>query len=610
MKVLTPKVQTKHQKQRYLSSLIGAVLLSNWMLPALADGLAAGTPIDNTAYGSFESPAAVGTPIRIESNTVTITIKEIAGITVTTPNAPKEAPSGATDPTPGAGQGDGIIGVNDVVYFNYRITNTGNNATQFFIPGVPQSVTNGTFDATKYGRIKIVGYAPNGTAPVTPLNIFVPTAGATTGSLSAGGDNNGSIPAGGYIDIQVPVKINSALAVGSQVSVVMGDTPTVGDQNIAYDNMPSGKDIYTVDNNDANDDFPGIPIPEREASARQNTTIGLASLDYGDAPDTGGATGPGNYLTTPGRGPSHVIKAGLYLGTGVDAETEAFQDNTIPPLEDNGVKLVGGTQTTLQNESLTSGQSYTLEVTVVGSGYLSAWIDFNQNGVFEDSEKVSPGNVLLASGTVAVPFSVPTGASGGVTYARFRYSSAVGLTSTSAASDGEVEDYKINLIARNPALKLVKRITKVGTTIFNTFNDGPGSDDNAFNWPTNYPNGAITADAEPGQEVEYTIYFLSDGNTPVNNVRLCDLIPDNTTYKPGSLKLSQGGVERALTDIDTDADAGYSFDSSVTPVPPSCQGTNDNGGVYVTIPGPLNNATASGIPASSYGYIRFTVTVK
>ena len=40
---------------------------------------------------------------------------------------------------------------------------------------------------------------------------------------------------------------------------------------------------------------------------------------------------------------------------------------------------------------------------------------------------------------------MPAGATLGVTYARFRLSTAGGLTPTGAAADGEVEDFRVTL---------------------------------------------------------------------------------------------------------------------------------------------------------------------
>jgi uncharacterized repeat protein (TIGR01451 family) len=372
----------------------------------------------------------------------------------------------------------------------------------------------------------------------------------------------------------------------------------------------AGNDVYTQDNpGTANGDLAGAPAFEREASSSQSTPVGTANLDYGDAPDAAAGTATGDYETAPGRGPSHVVGS-IFLGTGVDAETTFSQDDGPPP-EDNGVALnTGGGPVSLHTQSLIAGQAYTLNITTAGTGRISGWIDFNRDGDFTDSGEQIATDVSSNGGVQPLTFTVPLGATAGSTYARFRYSSQTGLTSTSAAPDGEVEDYNIELVAASPALRLVKRVTSIGGTAITAINNDPGDvNDDSTNWPAGYLQGSFSGStAAPDALVDYTIYFLSDGNTPINQLRLCDLIPDNTTYEPGSLRISQGGAAlTTLTDATGD-DAGESFNSLAVITPP-CSGTNTDGGIRVTVPGTLTNATGPGAPTSSYGLIRFTVRV-
>ena len=592
-------------KQYYLRSLVGAVLLSTWMLPALADGTAAGTTIDNTAYGSFESPADPGNAIPVESNTVTITVAEIAGIDVTAETA-TEAPGGVANAGPS--QGDGVISSEDVVYFTYRITNIGNDQTQFFIPDLPASVTNGTAN----GPIEIVGY--NDGTTTTDVNFPVPSGGAASGTF--GLPNGGSVPVDGYIEVRVPVKADAGLVAGTdQITVVLGNTPTAADQNVPF--TPGGEfagnnDVFTQDNAGTNNgDLDGSPDPEREASDSLTVGLGAPNLDYGDAPDISPAEATDDYQSEPGRGPSHVVDGVTFLGSGVDAENVAFDDG---PGEDDGVVLDDGSATppTLHGQSVIPGQDIELDVTTAGTGVLNAWIDFNRDGVFDPSEQVAT-DAAPTGNLVTITSTVPFSAVAGDTYARFRYSSATGLGPNDAAPDGEVEDYQITIVGAAPDVKLVKRVTRIGTTDITTVVDDAGDpdDDALVNWPAGYLQGDIDASAEPFEEVDYTIYFLSDGNSAAANVRLCDLVPENTTYVADSLELSQGGVNGGtpapLTDATGD-DAGEAIAPGAATIAP-CQGINNDGGVYVTVPGNLPNATAPGTPDGSYGFIRFTVRV-
>ena len=605
MNIVASKDKKKWQ-QRYLRPLVGAALLSIWMLPAFAEGTAAGETIDNTAYGSFESPADPGTAIPVESNTVTITVTEIAGIDVSAQDA-TEAPSGVDNAGPG--QGDNVISSDDVVYFTYRITNIGNDQTQFFIPDSPASVTNGAFNATTTGPIEIIGY--NDGTTTTALSVPVPGGGATTGTLIPA-SNGGSVPVDGYIDVRIPIKANSGLVPGTDLlTVVLGNTPSAADQNVPFvagGEFAGNNDVFTQDNPGTdNGDIAGSPDPEREASDSLTVGLGAPNLDYGDAPDISPGEGQDDYQTEPGRGPSHVVDGVTFLGTGVDAENTAFADG---PTEDDGVVLDDGTPATLHGESVTAGDAFELDVTTAGTGVLNAWIDFNRDGDFDDPGEQVATDASPTGNLVTINSTVPFSAVAGDTYARFRYSSDTGLSPNDAASDGEVEDYQITIVGAAPQVRLVKRVTRVDSNIITNVIDDPTDpdDDASVNWPAGYLEGDIAASAEPSQEIDYTIYFLSDGNSAAANVLLCDLVPDDTAYVPNTLQISQGGAAAtSLTDA-ADGDAGESFDDAAALIAP-CQGTNTDGGVYVTVPGNLPNATAPGTPNASYGYIRFTVQV-
>lgn len=617
----TTREMTKNWKRYYLRPLVGLALLSVTcsVLPVLAAGTPAGLTIDNTANGSFENPNDPGTAIPVNSNTVTLTVSEIAGIDVTRVGA-TEAPFGVANSGPG--QGDGAISSDDVVYFEYTITNIGNDPTQFFIPGAPSNVINGDFNIANIGPIEIIEY-DDGINPPVPLNVAVPAGGDTTGNLIPA-QNGGSLPVktptgSESITVRVPIKVNSDLDVNTDtVTVVLGNTNnTDGDGNTFADvnsqNTPytdggefgtpaPGTDVFTVDNTGtANNDASGnSPDPEREASDVIVTPLGTPNVDYGDAPDADGPTAEGNYETLPGRGPSHIVDNTNFLGDVVDADG-AFQDGG----EDDGVEQGG---TVLEGQTFELGQTITLDVeTSNGSaGFLNAWIDFNRDGDFDDPGEQVATNAQPTADKITINTTVPLDATEGTTYARFRYSTAQNLNPTGSAPDGEVEDYSI-ILNSTPEMRLVKRITRVGATDFDTFvDDGTAdNDDNSPNWPVDYLEGQVNTDAEPGEEVEYTIYFMSDGNTPINNIRLCDLIPENTTYVANSLFINLSGAasDTLLTDA-ADADAGESFNANA---PAPCL-TPNNGGVFVEIPGPLDNATGPATP-DSYGYIRFTVVV-
>ncbi len=97
--------------------------------------------------------------------------------------------------------------------------------------------------------------------------------------------------------------------------------------------------------------------------------------------------------------------------------------------------------------------TYDMTVTVGpgGTEYVGVWIDYNQNGVYEDAEftALGSGNGIDILGTV----HIPTDALLGFTKMRVRVRYNIALTGADACTGytyGETEDYKVEIICRNP----------------------------------------------------------------------------------------------------------------------------------------------------------------
>lgn len=186
-----------------------------------------------------------------------------------------------------------------------------------------------------------------------------------------------------------------------------------------------------------------------------------------------------------------------------------------------------------------------------------------------------------------------------------------------------------------PEILLVKRITAVNGVDVTGFEDGTGGDDNDPQWPTPVSDslrGALnlSTPVKPGDDLEYSIYFLNTGLSEAFGLTLCDRVPDFTTYQrntynnqpnqdPGGIAGSGRGMmlglgtnEVSLTN-GPDGDQGYYFEPNVDPTLTlpniNCDGANTNGAVAVQLNSNVPNATAAGVPANSYGYIRFTAQV-
>ena len=206
----------------------------------------------------------------------------------------------------------------------------------------------------------------------------------------------------------------------------------------------------------------------------------LLASDFGDAPDTGAGTGPGNYETLLNNdGPSHEIVTGLRLGGRVDDDTGTYQnflanaddvESGFPNDEDgvlNPDDLIGSPGT---NPTIT----FQVHNTTGSTATLSGWIDYNQDGAFDNAtERVQaayPTGATYEQVTLVFP-PLPESISSD-TFARFRFSTdAAGQNPTGAAADGEVEDYRFTITV--PSERTAESFVKIA----HATNGGPNLTD-------------------------------------------------------------------------------------------------------------------------------------
>ena len=306
-------------------AIVQGLVLTSPLWGLTRPGLAAPTPpgtIDNTATGSFIDTATDNT-VDIFSNTVTVTVVEVAGISVSF-NAVNEATILQANGSAGNFQEDGSINAGDVVYFDFVVTNVGNDPTEFSLPTVPSFVSA---EATFSGPMQIIAADPDGgggpTAPTdfsaAPISIVAAdNNGDSTPSTSTTdllGTTNGYIPPDGTITVRVPVVVSSSASnVGNTIRVVLGNTATndnsTGTQNQDYPTNPSGDDVYTKDLNDGAtrssflSETTGPPVIEKEASALGTTTLqaayrieGFKSVTLTNDADSSGSITEGDTVT-------------------------------------------------------------------------------------------------------------------------------------------------------------------------------------------------------------------------------------------------------------------------------------------------------------------------
>lgn len=160
------------------------------------------------------------------------------------------------------------------------------------------------------------------------------------------------------------------------------------------------------------------------------------AFDFGDLPDS--------YGTLLGSdGARHSVN-GVYLGTAPDVDGEgrassnATGDNATGINDEDGVTRAAG-------EHWTANAVVHLNINVTGStAFLVAWIDWNNDGDFDDpGEQLIVGS--LAAGNNVVPLTIPAAyPTGQLLNARFRvYDGApVVISYKGLVTGGEVEDYQ------------------------------------------------------------------------------------------------------------------------------------------------------------------------
>ncbi|MCS6812340.1 MAG: hypothetical protein NZ772_02010 [Cyanobacteria bacterium] len=242
---------TRFHQMRWFSGSLAFLLITSGVLRAVLPSLAqtaAGTPINNQATGTYEDPANPGIPIGTQSNTVTVTVAEVAGITVTG--------GGVTDTTPGTPVSPG-----DLLRYDFVVTNVGNDPTRFRIPNT--AAISGP--ATIAGNLQVSFDGGTTFTDIVGTELITPDTAA------------GLIQPGRSVIVRVNVTVNPTAAITDPPIVVrFGQTP--GDaQN--QPRIADGGDVYTVDGTAAGAtpiaEVPGAPVNgDREASATQSIPVG------------------------------------------------------------------------------------------------------------------------------------------------------------------------------------------------------------------------------------------------------------------------------------------------------------------------------------------------
>ena len=563
----------------------------------LAQSTPPNTTISNTAVGTFEGTTS-GTTGNVTSNTVTLSVFEVAGITAVD-SGNQEAPLAVVN----AGVFQGIAGINtgDVVYFDFTVTNVGNDPTGFFIPGTA-TIGGGTLE-----NIQIIAVDPNGTlgAPTpTTVAVTVP-AGVGGDTIALLGATNGYIPVNGTVTVRVAVKVTETI-VGNPITATLGDTTgSAGSQNQPY--LANGnRDLYTNDLADGTANpyliatFPLVSqVPEangnpangdatnrrQEASATQSVNLdptpvvsGYKSVTLTSDVDISGSVTPSDVLTW------RVI----YANTGT-VDITNFQIADVLPAN---VTLSG----TLSAANITVNATQASTITPAPNiGYTGA----GNNNLFNSSFTLKAGGVV----TVDIPVTINVGTPNGTVLSNQPTGIATNLPAAGVRTDN-IDDTNTTLPLSIPAPTGSIPQTQTGAIDPTTATVvTPAS-------VSGYKSVKLTTDTAPlttlnsGDTVTWTVIYKNTGASSVPNFQISDVLPTGVAIAGTPTVTVTGGGQTTPT-----VNAGYTgagnnnlFSATVPIVP--------NGVIAVKIPvtiAPLQSgdkfnqatATGTGIPSTN-----------
>ncbi|MCA9204370.1 MAG: gamma-glutamyl-gamma-aminobutyrate hydrolase family protein, partial [Planctomycetales bacterium] len=198
--------------------------------------------------------------------------------------------------------------------------------------------------------------------------------------------------------------------------------------------------------------LPTLPDPTVPDGEVEDYPIMLGDvLDFGDLPDEAGPLGTPMYPTLlVNNGARHSILSGVFLGQRLDSETDGQPDALATGDDTNGMDDEDGV---IFSQMIPGGQA-TMTVTASADGYVSAWVDFNNDGDLDDANEWIAAAQPVVVGINTLTFNVPPNAipattSDPLTYARVRYELSDDILDPDGAADpgdgGEVEDYAVTI---------------------------------------------------------------------------------------------------------------------------------------------------------------------
>jgi uncharacterized repeat protein (TIGR01451 family) len=535
-----------------ITFIVGLALVLSSTVMAVAAGTPEGTAIENKAFADYQDANGNQLP-RVESNTVTTTVNQVAGVSVTPDAATK-----AGDPsTP--------------VVFSATVTNTGNGGDSFALTASsvwPTDILiddngNGVKDAAEtttitdtgslladgFLNVLVVVDVPGGTANATNDNTTFTATSAFDGTVIDTGTYTVNVE-DAVMTLQKsvdtangsqPGDIVTYAVTGSNSGSTDAESAVVTDQIPANTIYVPGSMRFGAVGGTYDAATPLTDANDGDGADFDITTPGAVTYNWGTA--VPGATGVVYFRTAINNGvaASTVISNVANLDYSVGGNPQPTQDSNTQTFQVDsraGVQVTPSVTTRVGDPddeivfpltvTNTGNGLDTINLTTSSSAGLTwvLWRDVNGDGELDNGDTLladtsgngDPDTGPIGPGTNVAVLSVatiPTGANNGGT-------DTLVVTGTSSAEPG-VTDTSGNLTTTvtAPVMALLKTADK--------------------------------ATAQPGEDITYTSTATNNGSGVATDIIISDPIPLFTTYVPGSIET---GTSLANLESRSDADDG------------------------------------------------------
>jgi len=570
---------------------------------AMAAGTLAGTAISNQAYGDYKDSNG-NAMTRVYSNTVTVTVSQVAGANIVPPTITSAAKNG------------------DVIYYHVQLFNTGNaNDTQTF-----SYATSGTWTPTLVRMfydvnndhvytagtdILLTETAPGSktyktTAPISPDDDYDVQMEVTVPAVNAAPNNTTDVitvtTRSDFDNTKTATGTYTTTVLAAALSAVKTHTPTGSPTYL----KPGDLVTYTVTlSNSGSIDAVGVtfndPLPSSLTYVPGSLKIsvnGAAVVAKTDTADNDGVkydTGTRAIVVTDGAtnlniaaGTSWAIQFQATLNAGTASGSAVVNQASINyssgtsnvTIQTNGDTLLVSTlagidlTTTATPQSGNPGDQIVYAFTAINNGNANdtinltststqgltwnIWVDANGDGIpgnqgdylITDTNgdgKLDTG-VLAQNGTIHLlaVATIPVGSANGTT-------DTVTITATSATTPAMTDTLSITTTVKAPVISVVKGVTSI---------QAPGG--GAVCTPTDTTNGS-PCKVYPGSVLTYTVTGSNTGNGNATSVVFTDITPLYMTYKLGTIKTGSAiGTLTTRSDA-TDGD-GAKYDTGAKAV--------------------------------------------